>query len=44
LIITHRAATAARADLVVWLDVGRVRAVGPHHDLCRRPDYREVFG
>jgi ATP-binding cassette subfamily B protein len=44
LIITHRAATAARSDLVVWLDQGRVRAVGPHRLLWRDPRYREVFG
>jgi ATP-binding cassette subfamily B protein len=43
LIITHRAATAARADLVVWLGDGRVRAVGPHALLWREPAYREVF-
>ncbi|HEX4701752.1 MAG TPA: ABC transporter ATP-binding protein [Pseudonocardiaceae bacterium] len=44
LIVTHRAATAARADLVVWLDNGRVRAVGTHEELWDRPDYRAVFG
>jgi ATP-binding cassette subfamily B protein len=44
LLITHRAHTAARADLVVWLDAGRVRAVGRHHELWRRPAYRAVFG
>ncbi|HEX4721139.1 MAG TPA: ABC transporter ATP-binding protein [Pseudonocardiaceae bacterium] len=44
LIVTHRAATAARADLVVWLADGRVLAVGPHEELWARPDYREVFG
>ncbi|GIJ57117.1 ABC transporter ATP-binding protein [Virgisporangium aurantiacum] len=43
LIVTHRAATAARADLVVWLCDGRVRAVGPHAELWRRPAYRAVF-
>jgi ATP-binding cassette subfamily B protein len=44
LIVTHRAATAARADLVVWLAAGRVRAVDTHEALWARPDYREVFG
>lgn len=44
LIVTHRASTAARADLVVWLAEGRVRAIGPHEELWSRPDYREVFG
>jgi ATP-binding cassette subfamily B protein len=43
LIVTHRRATAAAADLVVWLDRGRVRAVGPHERLWARPGYREVF-
>jgi ATP-binding cassette subfamily B protein len=43
LIVTHRAATAARADLVVWLEAGRVRARGTHRALWRDPEYREVF-
>ncbi|WP_157430570.1 ATP-binding cassette domain-containing protein, partial [Actinomadura macra] len=43
LIIAHRAGTAARADLVVWLDGGRVRACGSHRTLWRDPDYRAVF-
>ena len=44
LIVTHRAATAARADLVIWLEHGQVRAVGPHADLWHDASYREVFG
>ncbi|NIK59522.1 ABC transporter ATP-binding protein [Kribbella shirazensis] len=44
LIVTHRAATAARADLVIWLDRGRVRGVGPHTRLWRAAAYREIFG
>ncbi|TCO49128.1 ATP-binding cassette subfamily B protein [Kribbella antiqua] len=44
LIVTHRPATAARADLVIWLDRGRVRAVAPHADLWRNDSYREIFG
>jgi ATP-binding cassette subfamily B protein len=43
LIITHRVATAGRADRVVWLDEGRVRAVGTHDVLWRDPAYRAVF-
>lgn len=43
LVVAHRAATAARADLVVWLDGGRVRAVGTHAALWDDPDYRAVF-
>ncbi|MDX6283344.1 MAG: ATP-binding cassette, subfamily bacterial RamA/AmfB [Kribbellaceae bacterium] len=44
LIITHRAATAARADLVVWLDHGRLRATGRHDDLWQDAAYRKAFG
>jgi ATP-binding cassette, subfamily B, bacterial len=44
LIVTHRVATAARADLVVWLDSGTVRAVGRHAELWRDPAHRAVFG
>ncbi|MEU0093027.1 ABC transporter ATP-binding protein [Kribbella sp. NPDC006257] len=44
LIVTHRTATAARADLVIWLDGGLVRAVGTHSELWQDARYREVFG
>ncbi|TCR26859.1 ABC transporter ATP-binding protein [Streptomyces sp. BK205] len=44
LLVAHRAATAARADAVAWLDGGRVRAVGPHAELWRTVEYRAVFG
>jgi ATP-binding cassette subfamily B protein len=44
LIVTHRLATAARADLVAWLDGGRLRALGPHERLWDVPGYRQVFG
>ncbi|MFC6081843.1 ABC transporter ATP-binding protein [Sphaerisporangium aureirubrum] len=43
LIVAHRATTAARADLVVWLDEGRVRAQGPHDVLWQDPAYRAIF-
>ncbi|MEU6025334.1 ABC transporter ATP-binding protein [Micromonospora sp. NPDC047134] len=43
LVVTHRAATAAAADLVAWIDDGRVRAVGPHRRLWADPDYRAIF-
>jgi ATP-binding cassette subfamily B protein len=43
LIITHRVSTAASADLVVWLENGRVRAVGPHDLLWQDPAYRAVL-
>ncbi|WP_232835886.1 ABC transporter transmembrane domain-containing protein [Actinocorallia populi] len=43
LVVTHRAATAAAADLVLWLEDGRIRGHGAHTDLWRDPGYREVF-
>src|SRR5580693_1960495 len=43
LVIAHRAATAARADLVAWLDGGELRALRPHHELWQDPGYRCVF-
>jgi ATP-binding cassette subfamily B protein len=44
LIVAHRASTAARADIVVWLHEGRVRAVAPHERLWLDPAYRAIFG
>ena len=44
LVVAHRAGTAARADLVVWLDSGRVHRVGRHGELWHDPDYRKAFG
>ncbi|MEV4217579.1 ABC transporter transmembrane domain-containing protein [Nonomuraea sp. NPDC049725] len=43
LIVAHRLATAARADQVIWLDNGAVRATGPHRDLWQDPAYRAIF-
>jgi len=44
LIIAHRATTAARADLVAWLDGERIRALTPHDILWdTEPEYRAVF-
>ncbi|MGW5398890.1 ATP-binding cassette domain-containing protein [Streptomyces sp. NPDC003952] len=44
IVIAHRLSSAARADLVVWLDDGRVRAMGSHEELWRQdPAYRAVF-
>lgn len=42
-VVAHRAATAAKADLVAWLDGGRVRGLAPHARLWADPDYRAVF-
>jgi ATP-binding cassette subfamily B protein len=44
LIVAHRAATAARADLVGWLDDGRIRALAPHGELWAHREYRAIFG
>ena len=43
LVVTHRAAIAARADHVAWLENGRIRAVAPHAELWKDADYRAVF-
>ncbi|GIH42159.1 ABC transporter ATP-binding protein [Microbispora corallina] len=43
LVVAHRVATAARADLVVWLEDGRVRATGRHEALWEDAGYRAVF-
>lgn len=44
LIVAHRVSTAARADAVVWLEGGRVRARGSHAELWQLAGYRGVFG
>ncbi|MBT2457960.1 ABC transporter ATP-binding protein, partial [Streptomyces sp. ISL-86] len=44
IVIAHRLSSAARADLVVWLEDGRVRATGTHDVLWQHePAYRTVF-
>lgn len=43
-VVAHRTATAARADLVAWLDDGRIRDLAPHHVLWADPAYRAAFG
>jgi ATP-binding cassette, subfamily B, bacterial len=43
IVVAHRAATAARADLVAWIEDGRVRAYAPHAELWEHPEYRAVF-
>jgi ATP-binding cassette subfamily B protein len=42
-VVTRRPTTAARADLVLWLEKGQVRAAAPHDVLWQEPDYRAVF-
>ena len=43
LVVAHRVSTAAHADLVIWLDNGRVASIAPHHQLWIEPCYRAVF-
>ncbi|MFG1837045.1 ABC transporter ATP-binding protein [Micromonospora sp. NPDC049175] len=43
LVVTHRPAVAAAADLVAWLDGGRLRGLAPHRRLWADSDYRAVF-
>lgn len=43
IIVAHRISTAARAELVAWLENGVVRAFGTHDQLMECEDYRSVF-
>jgi ATP-binding cassette subfamily B protein len=43
IVIAHRASTAARADAVIWLEDGAVRAYAAHEQLWLLPDYRALF-
>jgi ATP-binding cassette subfamily B protein len=43
IVVAHRASTAARADIVVWLDRRGIRATAPHEQLWLDPDYRALF-
>ena len=42
LVVAHRTSTITLADRVVYLDDGRVVAVGPHAELLQRDDYRTL--
>ena len=44
ILVAHRSSTAARADRVVWLEDGRIRALASHHELWSDPAYRALFG
>ncbi|MEU9220346.1 ABC transporter ATP-binding protein [Streptomyces sp. NPDC048376] len=44
LVVAHRPSVADRANLVLWLEDGSVRAVGTHRDLWHTAGYRAVFG
>jgi ATP-binding cassette subfamily B protein len=43
IIVAQRASTAARADTVVWLQDGGIRAHAAHAKLWLDPDYRALF-
>jgi ATP-binding cassette subfamily B protein len=43
IVVAQRASTAARADAVVWLEDGGIRAYAPHEQLWLDPDYRALF-
>ncbi len=43
ILVAHRASTAARSDIVLWLEDGRMRELAPHHELWRDPAYRALF-
>jgi ATP-binding cassette, subfamily B, bacterial RamA/AmfB len=43
IIVAHRASTASRADLVVWLDGGTIRAAASHEQLWHDGEYRALF-
>ena len=43
IVVAHRPSTAARADLVAWLDAGRLRALAPHYELWSDPEYRALL-
>jgi ATP-binding cassette, subfamily B, bacterial len=43
IVVAHRASTASRADVVVWLDGGGIRATAPHEQLWREREYRALF-
>ncbi|TYC07507.1 ABC transporter ATP-binding protein [Actinomadura syzygii] len=43
LVVAHRPALAGAADLVAWLDGGRLRALRPHAEQWRDPEYRAIF-
>jgi ATP-binding cassette subfamily B protein len=43
IVIAQRASTASRADAVVWLEEGGIRAYAPHEQLWQLLDYRSLF-
>jgi ABC-type multidrug transport system fused ATPase/permease subunit len=43
LVVSRSPVWLARADRVVWMESGRVRAAGAHVDLLREPGYRALY-
>jgi ATP-binding cassette subfamily B protein len=43
IVVAHRISTASRADTVIWLEDGAVRAVAPHAALWSDLRYRAIF-
>jgi len=43
IVVAHRASTASRAEIVVWLDRGAIRAAASHAQLWRDSEYRALF-
>lgn len=43
IVVTNRVTTAEHADLVAWLEHGRLRGLARHGELWLDPDYRAVF-
>lgn len=43
-LVARRPSTAAAADLVAWLEDGRLRALAPHRELWPDPEYRALLG
>lgn len=43
IVVAHRASTASRADIVVWLEGGGIRATAPHSELWHESEYRALF-
>lgn len=44
IVVAHRLSTCARADLVLWLEAGRVRGYAPLAELQEDPDFQRLFG
>jgi ATP-binding cassette subfamily B protein len=43
IVVAHRVSTAARTDVVLWLEDGGIRAFAPHERLWHDPSYRALF-